>query len=108
KESASVAIRAKILASKASDFGLSATPELPHVWAVLMEFRLGKADVTLFAGAEGSTSLYFSTGGGIIGAGGQETVRAASRKLLVVVEKLLPAFVPREAPIGVLAGAVSF
>lgn len=105
---ASVGLREKLLASKPSDFGLAATPELPHVWGVMMEFRVGKTDVSLVTAAEGSTSLYFSTGGGVIGGGGSETVRAASHKLLLVVEQLLPAFVARDAPIAVLDGAVSF
>ena len=102
------ALRAALLSSKPSDFGLAATPELPRVWATLMEMRIGDADVSLVAVADGSTSLYFSNGGGIIGAGQHETVRAASRKLLVVTDKLFEAFVVRDAPIPVVKGTVSF
>jgi len=34
-------------------------------------------------------------------------VRVANRKLLVVIEKLYPAFVVREAPLAAMTGAVS-
>ncbi|TMC05409.1 MAG: hypothetical protein E6J35_03875 [Chloroflexi bacterium] len=102
------ALRAKLLRAKPADFGLAATPELPRVWGAMMEMRIGSADVSLVAVAEGSTSLYFSTGGGVIGGGEHESVRAANRKLLGVIEKLFPAFVAREAPVPVLNGAVSF
>ena len=102
------ALRAKLLRAKPADFGLAATPELPRVWGAMMEMRIGAADVSLVVVAEGSTSLYFSTGGGVIGGGEHESVRAANRKLLGVIEKLFPAFVAREVPVPVLIGAVSF
>jgi hypothetical protein len=102
------ALRRKLLSSKPSDFGLVPSTDLPHVWAVMMEMRIGKADVSLVTVAEGSTSLYFSTGGGIIGGGEHDSVRAVNRKLLVFVERNLPMFVPIEAPLPVLDKAVSF
>jgi len=102
------ALRAKLLRAKPADFGLAATPELPRVWGAMMEMRIGAADASLVVVAEGSTSLYFSTGGGVIGGGEHESVRAANRKLLGVIEKLFPAFVAREVPVPVLIGAVSF
>lgn len=79
------ALRATLLRAKAADYGLVATPELPRVWGAMMEMRMGNADVSLVAVAEGSTSLYFSNGGGIIGGGEHERVRAANRKLLGVI-----------------------
>ena len=102
------ALRAKLLRAKPADFGLAATPELPRVWGAMMEMRIGATDASLVVVAEGSTSLYFSTGGGVIGGGEHESVRAANRKLLGVIEKLFPAFVAREVPVPVLIGAVSF
>jgi hypothetical protein len=50
--------------------------------ALLMEWLQGPATVSLVAVADGTTSLYFSTGGGIIGAGQHEAVAAASRTWL--------------------------
>ncbi|MGC3961509.1 MAG: hypothetical protein QM813_27370 [Verrucomicrobiota bacterium] len=43
--------------------------------AVLMEFSLPQAIVTLLAVDDGTASLYFSNGGGLIGAGTSEAVR---------------------------------
>jgi len=102
------ALRRKLLSAKPSDFGLAPSPELPHVWGAMMEMRIGEADVSLVAVAERSSSLYFSTGGGIIGGGEHDSVRALNRKLLVFVEQNLGMFVPVDVPLPVLDRAVSF
>jgi len=107
-EDGTPALRAMLLRAKPADYGLAPTPELPRVWGAMMEMRIGSADVSLVAVAEGSTSLYFSSGGGILGGGEHESVRAANRKLLGVIEKLFPAFVARDVPVAALDGAVSF
>ncbi len=62
-------LRDNLLATKPSDVHLAPTEELPHVWATLMEMKISGNVVSLAAVAEGTTSLYFSNGGGIIGAG---------------------------------------
>ena len=86
-EDGTPALRRMLLSAKPSDFGLTPTAELPRVWAAMMEMRLGKADVSLVAVAEGSTSLYFSRGGGIIGGGEHDSVRAANHKWLVAIDR---------------------
>ncbi|MCA9040555.1 MAG: EI24 domain-containing protein [Planctomycetaceae bacterium] len=53
-----------------------------HLHAVLMEFTSGKEFVTLVAMQDGTTSLYFSSGGGVIGAGEHAPVRAANQQFL--------------------------
>jgi hypothetical protein len=73
-----------------------------------MEMRMGSALVTLAAVADGTTSLYFSTGGGVIGGGGHESVSSANRKLLAFIETGLDLFVPIERPLEVMDGSVSF
>ncbi len=52
------------------------------VWAVLMETGHEGAVVTLVAIAEGTASLYFSNGGGMIGLGEHANVRPASLALV--------------------------
>ena len=47
-----------------------------------METGYEQAVATLVAVADGTTSLYFSTGGGTIGAGAHESVALASRQWL--------------------------
>lgn len=50
--------------------------------AVLMETGYPGAAVSLVAVADGTTSLYFSNGGGVIGAGTHEAVRAVAARFL--------------------------
>jgi hypothetical protein len=52
------------------------------LWGIVVDTAWDEAASTLVALADGSTSLYFSTGGGIIGGGDHEPVRAANAKLL--------------------------
>ena len=60
------------------------------VWAVLMETGYPEAAVTLVAVADGAASLYFSNGGGMIGAGEHANVRPASLGLVKMAEGFLP------------------
>ncbi len=52
------------------------------VWAVLMETGHDGAAVTVVAVAEGTASLYFSNGGGMIGLGEHDNVRTAAFALV--------------------------
>lgn len=95
-------LRTLWLSSDPSKLGLRPTTELPHVWGAALEFRLGETVVFLAAVADGSVSMYFSNGGGIIGGGQHATVRAAGQRFLEAVEMSLPQFVARESfePVG--------
>lgn len=106
----SVELRAKLLAMRPADLQLGPSEELPNVWAALMEWHVSGKVVSLVAVADGGTSLYFETGGGVIGAGEHETVRAANRALLVAVDKFVVAgaFVDQSAPVPVVKDATSF
>ena len=101
-------LRAMLLATKPGDVGLAPSAELPRVWAALMEMPVGANVATLAAVADGTTSMYFSTGGGILGGSEHESVRAANRKFLLAVDKLLGGFVVKAEPLTVTPGAVSF
>ncbi len=61
------------------------------ILALLMETGYSEAVATLVAVADGTTSLYFSNGGGIIGAGEHAAVAAASRRWLEAGRTALPA-----------------
>jgi hypothetical protein len=55
----------------------------PRVWGSLMELGLPSGAVaTLVVFADGTTSLYSSAGGGIVGSGSQRTVRQASEAFM--------------------------
>jgi hypothetical protein len=57
--------------------------------ALLMETGYPEAVATLVAVADGTTSLYFSNGGGMIGAGEHAPVREASRRFLETARSFL-------------------
>lgn len=59
------------------------------VWAVLMETGYDGAAVTVVAVAEGTASLYFSNGGGMIGLGAHDHVRTAALALVKGAEHQL-------------------
>ena len=55
----------------------------PRVWGSVMELGLPTGRVaTMVVFADGTTSLYSSAGGGIVGSGSQRTVRRASDEFL--------------------------
>jgi len=82
-------LRARALAVRPTDIGLAPDEFTERPWGLLMETGLqGGAVYSLVVLADGSTSLYFSTGGGVIGAGGHEAVRAASKSMLETAMRL--------------------
>lgn len=83
-------LRKLVFAVRPDELGLTAGEPL----AALMETGLDEGVATLVAVADGSTSLYLSNGGGIIGGQGRATVRVASSAFLAdlaaVAERLRP------------------
>jgi hypothetical protein len=70
-----------------ADVGI--TPEAGHqrVWAIVMETGYPEAVASLVAIADGTTSLYFSNGGGIIGAGQHDAVRRVVARFIDLVDQ---------------------
>jgi hypothetical protein len=66
------------------------------VWGTLMETGYDGVTVTLFALADGTTSLYFSNGGGVIGGQAHETVRRANIEFLNQTNHFLGQLAPCE------------
>jgi hypothetical protein len=60
-----------------------------RVFAVLMESGFPEAAYTLVAAGDGAASLYFSNGGGLIGAGEHANVRPESLKVVKMAEDCL-------------------
>ena len=85
-------LRAQALARGAEELGLVPRPEHPNVFGIVMETGYPEAVATLVVFVEGSTSLYFSTGGGVIGAGEHESVRATHRAFFAEAEARLGLF----------------
>jgi hypothetical protein len=69
-----------------SAVGIEPSPELPRVFGLLMDTTYSNGTAAVVALADGTASLYTSSGGGLIGAGRFEPVRAAAVDLLRHVE----------------------
>jgi hypothetical protein len=90
-----VGLRQQVLALQPDQIGLASdTP----VTALLMETGYPAAVATLVAVVDGTTSLYFSNGGGIIGAGSHPDVAAATERWLRTSTDLLPHLSPVDQP----------
>jgi hypothetical protein len=86
-------MRQRVLETDPGTVGIHPSDAAPQVWGVLMEFMTGGTHVTLVSLVDGTTSMYFGNGGGIIGGGGDADVAQASRDLNVLAESYLDDFV---------------
>ena len=80
-------LRRQALTLDPKQLGLAPSPEHPQVFAGFMEMGMEGGVATLVVIADGSTSLYYSTGGGIIGAGFHEQVKGPSQAFLAALER---------------------
>ena len=81
-------LRSLVFSLDPENYHIEPGDPFPNVWAVLMEFRVSEKDdiITLASIADGTTGLYFSNGGGILGGGEHEPVATATFELLSTVE----------------------
>jgi len=71
-------LRERALVAPPAEIGLPPESTSGGVWLAVMETGHRGAAVSLVCVADGTTSLYFSSGGGIIGAGEHASVRNAA------------------------------
>jgi hypothetical protein len=86
--------RAQILNLNPASAGLQQGPAHPVLWGALVETGYPRGTATLVALEDGTTSLYLSTGGGIIGGGFHQAVASATRTFLTELEHHLPMLRP--------------
>ncbi|MCX7852288.1 MAG: hypothetical protein N2383_05845 [Caldilineales bacterium] len=79
-------LRSMILSANPKDIGIEPSETVRNVWGVLMEFQVSGTVVTLVSLADGTTSMYFGNGGGIIGAGQHDEVAMVSRSFVALAE----------------------
>ena len=72
-------VRGQLLRGSAAEFQVE---PVEGIWGVVMETGYEEGAATLVALADGSASLYFSTGGGLIGGGRHPNVATAARRLV--------------------------
>jgi hypothetical protein len=82
-------LRGRILGLNPEELHLTPSSSAPHVWGVLVETGYEVGIATLVSFADGTTSLYYSTGGGVLGSSDYTPVAQASKTLVVEAEKHL-------------------
>lgn len=82
-------LRSRVLSLTSAEVGLAPSSAVPHVWCVLMEISYEVGTATLVALADGTTSLYYSTGGGMLGSADYLPVAEASKALVGQAENHL-------------------
>jgi hypothetical protein len=82
-------LRQQVLGLTPDQLGNGSVGDAP-ILALLMETGYPDAVATLVAVADGTTSLYFSNGGGFIGAGTHAAVADASRRWLEAGREFVP------------------
>ena len=85
-------LRTRALGVSPSSLGLSAGTGVTRVFGVVMDTTYDSGTATLVVLADGTVSLYTSTGGGMIGGGTHERVAAAARRCLQVAGDHLKEF----------------
>src|SRR4030042_4174386 len=79
-------LRDSIFSLDPANAGLAPTDAAPHVWGVMMETGYAVGFATLVSLADGTTSLYYSTGGGMLGSADYSPVANASNGLVAQAE----------------------
>ncbi len=75
-------LRERILSLLPEGVGLSATGQVNQVWGVIIETGYEVGTATLVALADGTTSLYYSTGGGMLGSADYLPLADSSKALV--------------------------
>jgi hypothetical protein len=74
-------LRQQVFSIKPADIGVSAQPG-NRVWGIVMETGYPDGVATVVALSDGTVSLYFSGGGGMIGLGEHDGPRRAAKELI--------------------------
>ena len=107
KKAIFIALRDKILRGKAEDLNIQ-LDSVSLVWGVVTDIAMKTGSVCVVALINGSSSMYFSSGGKVIAGVDQENVRDAATRYTQMCYKSLPEMKQtREFPLP-LTGEVSF
>ena len=82
-------LRDAVLNLDPSSVGIDQGPDTEAVWGLVMDWSLDEAVATVVSLADGTTSLYLSSGGGSIGAGEHPATAAASISALRLAERMI-------------------
>ena len=73
----------------AEQIGVQSPADQTKIYGVIMDWDLGEGTATLVTFLSGDASLYLSSGGGVMGAGGHETVKQTVIAFITKAEKYL-------------------
>ena len=90
----SAGLREQAFAVEPNQVGAARSPAHISTWGLIMETGYPNGAASLMTFSDGTTSMYFSKGGGVIGAGQHAEVRDASRALLESAETFIKEFAP--------------
>jgi len=90
-------LRHQALYTRRTEIGIPAPPPEAPAWGILMETGYRGGTATLFALSDGTTSLYLTSGGGVIGGHTQEGVRQANAALIETANQYLQHLKPSES-----------
>lgn len=82
-------LRQNIFSIEPSEAGISSSAAIPAIWGLLMETGYPNGSSTLVMLADGTTSLYFSSGGGFLGCGEHPAVTEATLNCLKTAGQFL-------------------
>ena len=82
-------LRSQILAFSAPEVAAQAKADAPLAYGVVMDLSLPSGTATIVSLYTGDTSMYTSTGGGILGGIGHESCRTASKQFIAVAQEHL-------------------
>jgi len=88
-------LRKRIFNTDPDEIGLQRV-EGRRAWGVVMETGFDNGVFTLVALTDGTASLYFSNGGGMLGGGQHEAVAEAAKKLAVSADGYLLSMFPTD------------
>lgn len=101
-------LRSMVLGLDPAKVGPSRIADLAKVLGVVVDWSVGNGFGTFVALADGTASMYTSSGGGTIGAAGRPEMDAAGERLLRTVEKHLDRFGEVGAPGPPVVGSVVY
>lgn len=82
-------LRSMVMSISPEEIGI---PDDVEVFGVIMDTTYPNGTATLIALADGTVSLYTSTGGGVIGGGAHDQIASAGKQLIAVAESHMADF----------------
>lgn len=87
-------LRTQALQFRPEGLGASSPDDPVSAYGLLMDIGVGSNTATVTSFSSGDASLYTSTGGGVLGGIGHETVRTAARAWVSAAQQRLDLFAP--------------